>query len=516
MMKSALNNKRSLVVIAVIIFLISLLYRYPQVISPFWTDEFSSASQAKLLLRLGFNTFTQKEHYIEYHNIIPHILISGSFMIFRPSVWAAKIPFVLVGSLFPVVLFFFVKKFFSMRISASSTLLTIFSYWFISWSQQARGYVLQQTALIVFLWTLIEVIQGKQRKWFIACITTTLLGILTHVSFVFSILSAAVFILLFHRKQIVSSMQRNSTLLFLISIVVVLSFIFTGEAQRVVEFLMFFQDRGFINNLWYYHSFLWRTYGLITFLSVLGVFFLWRKKTQMAALFILTIGAYFCFYFFVFPPYVTRYLLSIFPLFFILTAYALDNIAQAISKQAHVPILHLLTFFLIVNGNIFTVKPKLFYSINHNVREIALLDYDAVYQRIKKIVEQSPERVAVIDTWPDRRDWYLDAFPVGTYTFRWEDGGIMKQTPYHKNDSGEKEIDLRPGEKLISSQKDLLTIIQSYPQGFLFIDDTTLPSDVIEYAEKHLKKEIYIDHYQFDDNPYSLWPATLYSWGIKE
>jgi hypothetical protein len=162
------------------------------------------------------------------------------------------------------------------------------------------------------------------------------------------------------------------------------------------------------------------------------------------------------------------------------------------------------------------LKPTPFYSVNHDFREIALIDYDALYNLIRQKGKLEEGMTAVIDTWPDRLDWYMgDYQPV--YTFRWgASAGLMKQTPYRVNEKGEKLILYREDMRLITEVSDLQKIRAQYPRGFIWIDDDTLPQDVQDYAAHNLKLEVELDHYQFDDNPYSRWPGRLYSWGITE
>ena len=42
--------------------------------------------------------------------------------------------------------------------------------------------------------------------------------------------------------------------------------------------------------------------------------------------------------------------------------------------------------------------------------------------------------------------------------------------------------------------------------------------DVIKYAKENFKKELYLESYppELLENPYSIWPATLYSWGFED
>ena len=42
--------------------------------------------------------------------------------------------------------------------------------------------------------------------------------------------------------------------------------------------------------------------------------------------------------------------------------------------------------------------------------------------------------------------------------------------------------------RLVLEERDLLLYLKKYPKGFLFIDDSSLPEDVRNYAERNLKK----------------------------
>jgi hypothetical protein len=110
--------------------------------------------------------------------------------------------------------------------------------------------------------------------------------------------------------------------------------------------------------------------------------------------------------------------------------------------------------------------------------------------------------------------WYVGADYPALYNFRWIDQGIMKRTPFEYNTKGEKVLTKRTNVRFISNKNDLLQAMKRYPKGFLIVDDTSMPEDVITYANKNMKKEFFLDRYELDDNPLSNWPITLYSWGL--
>lgn len=215
----------------------------------------------------------------------------------------------------------------------------------------------------------------------------------------------------------------------------------------------------------------------------------------------------------------TKYVLVLFPLLYIGFANSLYIIVSKIKliKMDSQMIYYLLICMIILNGHKYTQLPKQYYSINKDFREISNIDYDKIYAIPLTKKYNLNDKIAFIDTWIDRTNWYFPTDNYSKFLFSWENetsfsNGHLKKTPFFKDANGYKRISDNIG--FISNTHDLSLVMQKYRYGFLFIDDDTLPQDVIEYAKKNLKKEIYLDHYPLDDNPYSIWPATLYSWGF--
>ncbi len=276
----------------------------------------------------------------------------------------------------------------------------------------------------------------------------------------------------------------------------------------------------FTNNLWYYHSFLWREYGLILFLAIIGLLIGFKNKFKETSLVFIYLIFHLLFLSFIFKPYVSRYLLPIFPLLFIFSGYALANIQRLFYDRNHVVIVFFISLFFIGNGYKFVNKPKQYYSVNHDFREIANIDYNQVYGIVKEKIINKKSPIAIIETLPDRAQWYLGYDYEPLYLFRWTDeeglvNGLQKRTVFFYNDAGEKTVTPNSSLRIIGNLSDLKKAINKYNKGFIFIDDSSLPQDVIKYAQSNLKKELYLDHYYLDDNPYSIWPATLYSWGMN-
>ena len=58
-----------------------------------------------------------------------------------------------------------------------------------------------------------------------------------------------------------------------------------------------------------------------------------------------------------------------------------------------------------------------------------------------------------------------------------------------KNAAGEKTTLRYKDIGFINELPDLKLAMKKYPKGFIFIDDSSLPEDILTYAKKNLKKE---------------------------
>ena len=96
---------------------------------------------------------------------------------------------------------------------------------------------------------------------------------------------------------------------------------------------------------------------------------------------------------------------------------------------------------------------------------------------------------------------------------------MHRRTNYLINNLGEKYIPNAGHQQIryIGEISDLQLAMSKYPKGFIWIDDTSLPADVINYAQENFKEELYLESYppELLENPYSIWPGTLYSWGFE-
>ncbi len=503
----------------ILILFVSLFYRFSAFKTPvsFWVDEFATVAQAKLVQKHGLKLFSQKTDQIEHHNIITHTLVALSFNLFGESEQTAKLPFFILGSLVPVLVFILTKKFTENNLTAlSAGLLTALSYWQITWSLQARSYVLQQVIILLTLIIYFKLIKSKNNLNLMILFLLIVLGILTHTTYLLVLISLIISSSLSNWELTKNILKKPITYLFLIIFFII--GLKTGTFISIINTL----KNGLVNNIWYYHSFLWRQYSLITFLGFLGLTLMWLKDKHKTNIIWLTTISFLIFVCFLFAPYVSRYILAIFPLLLIGVSISLEKIGLLINKKQQFLGL-IFSLLIIVNGDKFVSKPQAYYSVNHDMREIAILNYNQVYQIILQQLEKYPNEIAVIDPWVPRSMWYLKTNCSNCYWFRWinEAGltnGMGRKTDFLINENNEKFIPKsgNPPIRFIGELSDLKLAMSKYPKGFIWIDDSSLPADIVNYAKENFKKELYLESYlpEILENPYSIWPGTLYSWGF--
>lgn len=502
-----------IILIPILLFIISFIFRSYGFFAnyPFWVDEFSTAVQSQFIIKYGLSIFNNADIYFEHHNIPTHFITAFLFQIFGTNEWIARLPSLIFGSLIPVIVFFLGRYFFNSKTGLSAALLTAFSYFQITWSRQARSYVLLQLIILITTFIYFKVLEEKSNKRInlILLFIFSFFGFITHSFFYILLFSLILHYLLVSKNHLTRILTNKLALLIFIILLIV-----SKQTGLIDTFIIYLKQGGFgTNNLWYYHSFFWREYVLLTFLAVIGLILTFLKKRRIFSFLAIYLIFHLVFITFGFKPLATRYVLPIFPFILILVGNSLNHIPNLFFKnQKHILtafVSLLLTFFIIVNGDKFVNRPKEYYSVNHDFREIALVDYKKVYDLIKNKGDLNDKKTAIIETWTARIYWYINPDYQPTYIFKWK-GNL----PYIIDQNGEKFVPNNNNLKLIEDIADLKKVITKYPKGFIFIDDTSLPQDVVSYAQKYFKKELYLDHYPLDDNPYSIWPATLYSWGI--
>lgn len=503
---------------------ISFLYRFwgITISHPFWVDEFSSANQARLIIEQGINIFNNPNVIFDSYHVGYHFILASFFKAFGESEFIARMPSVLIGTLIPGMVLLLGNRVLNFTAGLYGALLSISSYFLITWSRQSRGYVFLQFYILATLYLYFEISKDSSRSpvkvalffIFIA------MGLLTHSLFYIYAISLLLHFILIHSKKLMMWIKKPLFFIF-IAVVCTVSYV-----SGFIPSLMGTYWIGNIiqaNNVWYYHSFLWREYPLVTYMALLGYIMLLFKKNSLIPFVSIYFLLHLVFINFLFAPYVSRYLLVLWPIILLLMGYCISNISSYVTKNTPLnsAIMGLfLVGFIVINGDKFVFKPKPFYSVNHDFREIALIDYHQIYDLIKDTGDLDKGQTAIIDTWHDRIYWYVGRNYKASYLFRWQDetettNGLLHKTVIKFNTSGEKVLPKQGKLRFIGTLDDLKVAISRYPKGFIIIDDSSLPQDVITYVLVNFKKRLHLDHYQLDDNPYSIWPTTLYSWGFE-
>lgn len=517
-------KKHFLITAAIIAF--ALLYRIYglNTHSPLWVDEFSTARSARNIIQYGPSIFLfPGKLLVEGHNYTTYSIAALSMLLFGETPFALRLPFAIIGALTVGVLYLFMMRITNRRgLSLATALLAATSYNLITWSRQAREYSLLQFLIFSFLFAATYINSSKphiQKRAIGACITIGIVGLLTHVFFYLFIIAICLYYGWLYRSKFLKWTSRSPIHILYVALLVIIG-LFAAYRQGV---LGIFTNQLFLaNNLWYYHSYLWRQYGLLTTFGVGGLLIMLRRRIPLSGLIILHFAIHFFFITFIFTHYITKYLEPILPYLYVGMGYLIWHVCESLFSAKQKTRAAVLCVFvacaIIANGNSFVTKPKKYYSLNHDFREISNIDYDQFYSIIVPAAKNDPS-VAVVETWPDRAFWYLGNNFSRTYLFRWENeagstNGHAHKTPFYYNAQGEKEV--ASGMRFISNVTDLKKTMKRYPKGYIFIDDESLPGDVIDYVKKHMKQELFLDHFPLDDNPYSIWPATLYSWDLTK
>lgn len=520
--------------IGTFLFFIGFVFRFQSTNRPLWVDEFSSLHQSWIIQTQGFNAFFNGLYYVERHNLLPHLflIIADSF---SSSIQILTLPFVMFGSLSIVVFYYLAKEFTSRETSFIASLFFALSYYLITWSQQLRAYPFLLFFSLLFSFNYLKAIQShKTHQLFFnipIVIITGVLGLMTHISFLFIIAAAGLHLIVVEKPKF----NRLIVVLVPISLFFIfLPFIFFQYAW--VSFQIQTLILSLVNNIWFYHSFLFNHHVLESVLGSIGLFILFLKRPKSASFFILQMSLIVFFFVFLFPPYNTRYLVAIFPYLYLGLAVSLNELTTVFSSKipkkkvglrrtAHSASLALVTLFVIVNTQNFVFTPQTYFSVNKDMRQIAVVDYDNVYQKINQKVQRSQCKVAVVDTWKDRAYYYMGYDYPDIFIFRWGSdtgqltNGLPQHTEYSLNEQGEKILPMTGmlSLRLVSELDDLHLVMNQYKYGFIFIDDTSLPQDVQAFVKENMYHELSIDSYgpELLENPYSRWPATLYSWGFE-
>jgi len=470
-----------------------------------WVDEASTARFARGIIETGIPKISLTG-YQENSYFVTHYLTALSFMFFGQNEFAARLPEIVFGTFLILVIYYVGKKIFNNYIGLGASLLATFSYIQIAWSRQARGYAILELFFLLSLYFLY--LFSKTKKLFHLSFfgVFLLLSIWTH-TLGLMIIPIAFFYLLI--KGDLSKAFANKIFLFssLIFIAVVLYFtnfefalkwIFTTKLTEVLKGENF---------LFYYHSLFWRQYGLMSFLTFLGLVDFWLSKKRAEFLFFfLSFGTYlFLASFFLIVPF-EKYVLPLFPLLFLISSYALFQIANLLSKTKvrFNLIFCLFLAFILLNGNKFSLKPRQFYTLNYDMKEIPEMDYKGLYKIVEaKIENKDIKEIAIIEIDQDIPAWYLGE---GSINFV-PRNNVAKNVIKNQN----------TGAIYIHDFEEFKDVYQSFKYGFIVLIEHNFrfyPQGIVDFARNNLFLEKREEYAWFSPN-WNRWPIELYSWGFE-
>ncbi|HUW22017.1 MAG TPA: glycosyltransferase family 39 protein [Candidatus Bathyarchaeia archaeon] len=468
----------------------------------FWTDEASTARFARGILETGLPQISSTG-YKENSYFVTHYLTAVSFMFLGKNELSARLPEVVFGILLILITFFIGKKLFNNLTGLGAAALTTFSYIQIAWSRQARGYVILEVFLLLSIYFLYQFLEtGKKRPLFLS-IVFSFLSIWTHTLGLI-VVPIIFFGLLWKINLKVFLSKRTSLLITLFSIGLI---IICSNFRYAISWVYNYKIINFGKEIFlsYYHSLFWRQYSLISFLTYLGFLALLnrKKKNLFLILFSFTVIYLFIISFLIAVPF-EKYALPIFPIMFLVSSYSLFFISNYFSKTkiGKTLVFSFFLLFILLNGDKFSIKPRQFYTLNLDMREIPEIDYKGIYSFVESKIGdyRDREKTAIVDLSHDLPFWYLgEKIPV--FIPRNDVSEAIKENP-------------NSGAVFLHNLEEVKEIYDRYPKGFVVLVEHNFrfyPSGLVEFCREKLNLEKREEFAWFSPD-WNRWPIELYSW----
>ena len=505
MMAFLKKNYVEIILIFVIIF--GFVYRINGLKANYslWVDEASTTRFARGILETGVPKIALTG-YKSGAYLTTYYLTAFSFFIFGQNEFAARFPAVIFGTFLIWLVYYVGRRIFNREIGLGAALLTAFSYIQIAWSRQARSYPILEVFFLSTLYLFYLFSKTKKLIYGLLFGLFLLLTIWTHTLGL--ILIPIILFYLLTRKTGFKFLSKTNFLILFGCLLVV--FIYFNEFWPKLKWLiseklpLLLMGENFLS---YYHSLFWRQYSLLTFLCFLGLISLWiKKEKEKFWFFLLSLGVYFLLAsFFLHVPF-EKYILPIFPMFFLIAVYGLWQISSLFfkDKKRMTLIFFLLIAFILFNGNKFSLKPRTFYSLNYDMREIPEIDYKGLYQSVaEKSKDKTAKEVAIIEIDADIPAWYLGE-------------GNVDFIP--RKDVGEKVVNRDMGAVFIKSLDDFKKVYQDYHYGFVSLIEHNYrfyPDGFVDFVRNNLTLEKREEFAPFSPD-WNRWPVELYSWGFDK
>lgn len=417
-----------------------------------WIDESFSINASLAILKHFYPLLDSGFVYSGY--LLHTYLLSGMFFLFGVSEFAARLPSVVFGSLFIVLVYLFVRYLFNARVALLSSILVAFSTLEIAWSRQARSYIMLQFFFFLSLFLFLYFVRSKELKYFYYSLLAAFVSFFVHpfalflfvVYFVYIVVNFRFFSEIFSKK------------LLLVSVVCIL----------VVGFLFALQFRlfSFVDYVGYYFGFLRSEFFAAFYFAVLGALFSIRKFREPFLLVLAFVIPFFTVSFFVYLIHF-RYVFLILPVLFIFCAYFIDFFSSYLKKFA-IPVALFLLFVSLFSTSTFI--PQKSYELE---RLTPQPDYKSAYDYLAKNVNSSD---IIISSHPTVTSFYLRK---PDFALEYSLSGKPEDSVRFKNESFERyqAVQIADYDKLIDITKN--------NNGYIIIDSlatNTIQPEIISLA----------------------------------
>lgn len=466
----------------------------------FWNDESHAAIYSRGVAQTGLPRDTDGRGRGIYQ-IGLYYVTGASFKLLGISQTAGRIPSVLVGTILIAVMYLVTKSLTRKELPAIlASFIMAFSQIQLAWSTQLRPYIwLELFSLLVFYLGIKSLEKKKEifDRHFLIAATLAALSYLFHPIGFFNIIFL---FCLFSYKSLID--KKWWYLLSIIPLGFVTFFLIYFAIGRNMTDLLAFVFKVNTNTL-HYRVFLRANYDWLLLGAGFGALYLYTIQKRATVVLTGFIGMILALSIFKINASYVRYCLPAFPLLYILFCVGIDGLSTYSAKYLTNKRFYIIFFFFFSSLFLFIpikkdkilFSPRFFYTINGDMRENPILDYQKAFEKISVLIK-GKKSLIVMDAWNDRIPWYL---PGKKYIF------LVKN---------EKSIDPTFNEPMVGTIKGFEDIKKRYQSGVVIVEnwESLTPYDLQQHIRNTLKHEFDVQNLPY--NEADRWGISIYSWGL--
>ena len=193
-----MTNKKALIILSAAALLVTLLEIFNLTKISLWHDESFSA----LLVQYDFSEMIARIK-MDVHPPMYYVILRLWTDIFPNSLFSLRMFSVLFSFLAIFGVYVLVNKAFkNVTLSLLASLLYALSYFQIQYAMEARMYSIGTFLVIVSCYFLLKALEAKKMRWWLIYAAAVSLGIYTHYFIAFWIISQAIYLVCFFRKEL--------------------------------------------------------------------------------------------------------------------------------------------------------------------------------------------------------------------------------------------------------------------------------------------------------------------------